>query len=156
MKASATFIAAGFMLPFKRFFEKHRQSSTHGSRDSGPHENDRVVVMRIEMDVLGIELGDADLNDVSVDELDPGEIARTMPADADGEALYELGMMYAAGRSGAADLVAAHKWLNVAVARGCVAAARRRAELAFEMSAEEVAVAQRQARLWLSGTYTRH
>jgi hypothetical protein len=151
-----SFIAARFMLPFKRFFEKRGGSSMHRIADSGPHENDRVVVMRIEMDVLGIEFGDADLNDVSVDELDPGEIARTMPADADGEALYELGIMYAAGRAGTADLVAAHKWLNVAVVRGCVAAAKRRAELAQEMSADEIAVAQRQARLWLSAGVTRH
>ena len=112
--------------------------------------------MRIEMDILGIDFGDAELSELSAAEIDPGEIARTMPADADGEALYDLGLMYAAGRSGAADLVAAHKWLNVAVARGCMAAAQRRAELAREMSAEEISVAQRQARLWLSGTITRH
>ena len=74
------------------------------------------------------------------------------PALAEGEAFFELGMKYASGRSGAADLVAAHKWFNVAVARGCRTAATLRSELAREMSAEEIAAAQREARLYL----TRH
>lgn len=75
-----------------------------------------------------------------------------LPAQANGENFFELGMMYAAGRTVPADLVAAHKWLNVAVARGFGPAVERRAELAREMSAEEIAAAQREARLWL----TRH
>src|SRR3954447_24879201 len=41
-----------------------------------------------------------------------------MAAPADGQAFFELGMKYASGRSGPADLVAAHKWFNVAFARG--------------------------------------
>lgn len=74
------------------------------------------------------------------------------PALAEGEAFLELGMKYASGRSGPVDLVTAHKWLNVAVARGCRTAANARSELAREMSAEEIAAAQREARLFL----TRH
>ena len=36
----------------------------------------------------------------------------TMPALAEGTTFFELGMKYASGRSGPADLVAAHnKWL---------------------------------------------
>jgi uncharacterized protein len=69
---------------------------------------------------------------------------------ASGEACFELGMMYACGRSVPADLVAAHKWFNIAVARGFRPAADKRAELAREMSADEIAAAQREARLWLS------
>lgn len=46
------------------------------------------------------------------------------PAPAEGEAFFELGIKYASGRSGPSDLVAAHKWFNVAFARGT---ARRRA-----------------------------
>jgi hypothetical protein len=49
-------------------------------------------------------------------------------------------------------LVAAHKWFNIAVARGHRPAVERRAELAQEMSTTEIAAAQREARLWL----TRH
>ena len=108
--------------------------------------------MRIDLNISGIEIEDADLASFDLVDVDADEVARTMPADADGEA----GMLYAAGRSRAADLVAAHKWLNVAVMRGYLPAAQRRAELAQEMTSEEISVAQRQARLWLAGTITRH
>jgi TPR repeat protein len=85
-------------------------------------------------------------------EMAAADIAAMAPAGATGESYYELGLMYAAGRSVPLDLVAAHKWLNVAVAKGFREAAQRRAELAGEMSAAEIATAQREARLWL----TRH
>jgi uncharacterized protein len=75
-----------------------------------------------------------------------------MPALEEGTTFFELGMKYASARSDPADLVAAHKWFNVAVARGCRTAANLRSELAREMSAEEIAAAQREARLYL----TRH
>jgi len=76
--------------------------------------------------------------------------AGTGPAQASGEAYYELGMMYASGRSVPTDFVAAHKWFNVAVAQGFRPAVARRSELAQEMSAAEIAAAQREARLWLA------
>lgn len=79
------------------------------------------------------------------------DIAALAPSLDNGEAFYELGMMHAVGRSVPVDLVAAHKWLNVAVAKGCRAAVARRAELSAEMSADEIAVAQREARLFLAG-----
>ena len=78
------------------------------------------------------------------------EAAGMIPAQASGEAYFELGMMYASGRAVPTDLVAAHKWFNIAVAQGCRPAAERRAELAQEMSAAEIAAAQRDARLWLT------
>jgi TPR repeat protein len=124
-------------------------------RRCGPPKNSRVI-MRIDLNISGIEIEDVDLASFDLVEAQADQIARTMPADADGEALYDLGMMYAAGRSGPADLVAAHKWFNVAVMRGYLPAAQRRAELAQEMTSEEISVAQRQARLWLAGTVTRH
>jgi uncharacterized protein len=64
------------------------------------------------------------------------------------DALFELGMLYATGRDVVADLVAAHKWFNIAAARGNVAARTRRVEIAREMSGDEIAEAQRQAREW--------
>lgn len=67
-----------------------------------------------------------------------------------GDALYDLGLMYSTGREVEVDLVTAHKWFNLAAMRGCEAARHCRAELAAEMSAAEVAEAQRQAREWLS------
>ena len=65
------------------------------------------------------------------------------------DALFELGMLYATGRDVAADLVVAHKWFNLAAARGNGAALNHRAELAREMSLEQIAQAQKLAREWL-------
>jgi TPR repeat protein len=65
------------------------------------------------------------------------------------DALFELGMLYATGRDVAADLVVAHKWFNLAAARGNQTALTHRVELAREMSAEQVARAQKLAREWL-------
>ena len=65
------------------------------------------------------------------------------------DALFELGMLYATGRDVAADLVAAHKWFNLAAARGNRSALSHRVELAREMSLEQVAEAQKLAREWL-------
>ena len=65
------------------------------------------------------------------------------------DALFELGMLYATGRDVAADLVVAHKWFNLAAARGNSSALAHRVELAREMSADQIAEAQRLAREWL-------
>ena len=78
--------------------------------------------------------------------------ATLAPVNASGEVFYELGMMYASGRSVPADLVAAHKWFNLAAMRGNSDAVRLRREIAEEMSQTEIAAAQRAARDWL----TRH
>jgi TPR repeat protein len=66
------------------------------------------------------------------------------------ESFFELGMIYSAGREVAADLVAAHKWFNLAFLSGMRDAARYRAEVAREMTASEIADAQRAAREYLS------
>jgi hypothetical protein len=66
------------------------------------------------------------------------------------DALFELGLMYGAGRDVEIDLVSAHKWFNLAAMRGNDEAKRYRMEIAREMSREEIAEAQRQAREWLS------
>ena len=65
------------------------------------------------------------------------------------DALFELGMLYATGRDVAADLVVAHKWFNLAAARGNPSALTHRVELAREMSVDQVAEAQKLAREWL-------
>jgi uncharacterized protein len=65
------------------------------------------------------------------------------------DALFELGMLYATGRDVDADLVSAHKWFNLAAARGNASALSYRVELAREMSTEQVAEAQKLAREWL-------
>jgi TPR repeat protein len=73
-------------------------------------------------------------------------MAETQP---NGESLFELGMIYSTGREVAADLIAAHKWFNLAAVRGVPEAATYRQEVAREMSAADVAEAQRAAREWL-------
>lgn len=65
------------------------------------------------------------------------------------EDLYKLGLIYATGQGGAADLVQAHMWFNLAASRGSEAAKENRRELSNIMSAMEIADAQRRAREWL-------
>jgi hypothetical protein len=74
-------------------------------------------------------------------------------ARGDVEALYELGVAYSTGTHGIeVDLVEAHKWFNLAALNGSEQGQMCRAEIAEEMSAREIAEAQRQARAWLAAT----
>lgn len=66
------------------------------------------------------------------------------------DALFELGIQYATGLDVEADLIAAHKWFNLAAMRGNRAALVHRAELAREMTASQIAQALRLAREWLA------
>ncbi len=70
---------------------------------------------------------------------------------AAGDMLFELGMMYSVGRDAPVDLVAAHKWFNLAAMKGNSEAVRLRREVANQMSDVEIAAAQRAARAWLRG-----
>jgi TPR repeat protein len=77
-------------------------------------------------------------------------------ARGDAGALYELGVAYSTGSNGVdVDLIEAHKWFNLAALNGNVRGQECRAEIAEEMSAREIAEAQRQARAWLSESSTR-
>jgi TPR repeat protein len=78
------------------------------------------------------------------------ETAIAVEAGASGDVLFDLGMLYASGRSGLVDLVAAHKWFNLAAVRGRVDAIRLRREVAEMMSEVEIAIAQREARAWIT------
>jgi TPR repeat protein len=66
------------------------------------------------------------------------------------DVLFRLGMMYVQGRDCERDLVAAHKWLNIAAIKGSGQAARARAELADMMDKAELARALREARTWMT------
>ena len=66
------------------------------------------------------------------------------------DALFELGLMYSAGRDVEMDLVQAHKWFNLAALRGNEEAKRYRMEISRDLSRAEVSKAQRLARKWLS------
>lgn len=77
-------------------------------------------------------------------------------ADGDADALYRLGVAYSTGTCGAdVDLIEAHKWFNLAALNGSALGQQCRADIAEEMTAREIAEAQRQARAWLSETWRR-
>src|ERR1700719_3001631 len=78
------------------------------------------------------------------------DTATPVEACANGDVLFDLGMIYASGRSGLVDLVAAHKWFNLAALKGRVDAIRLRREVAEMMSEVEIAAAQREARAWMT------
>ena len=72
-------------------------------------------------------------------------------ARGNADALYELGVAYSTGSSGIdVDLVEAHKWFNLAALNGSGRGQESRAEIAEEMTAREIAEAQRRAREWLA------
>ena len=74
-------------------------------------------------------------------------------ARGDSQAYYELGIAYSSGSGGIdVDLVQAHKWFNLAALAGNERGQECRAEIAWDMSAREIAEAQRQARAWLGST----
>ena len=75
----------------------------------------------------------------------------TAAADGDQAAYYELGIAFSTGSNGIyCDLVEAHKWFNLAAVGGHEEAQHCRAEISDEMTAREIAEAQRRARQWLS------
>jgi TPR repeat protein len=65
-------------------------------------------------------------------------------------ALFNLGVAYSTGSGGVeCDFIEAHKWFNLAASRGHEEAAWCRADISDEMTAREIAEAQRRARQWL-------
>jgi hypothetical protein len=62
---------------------------------------------------------------------------------------FVLGMVHSSGAGVPVDLVQAHKWFNIAAARGHREAAQLRREIAEQMSDGEIGEAQRYARAWL-------
>ena len=82
-------------------------------------------------------------------------VAECLAAAADGDlaAYFDLGVAYSTGSRGVpCDLVEAHKWFNLAAANGHDEAAQCRADISEEMTAREIAEAQRRARQWLAAT----
>lgn len=77
-------------------------------------------------------------------------------ARGDAHALFDLGVSHSTGSGGVAlDLIEAHKWFNLAAMSGLRAGQAARAEIADDMTAREVAEAQRRARAWLGETRAR-
>lgn len=78
---------------------------------------------------------------------DMGLMAEKKP---NAEDLFGLGILHSTGEQVMMDLVAAHKWFNLAARAGNDEAAGHRQDLALEMSTNEIAAAQRDAREWLT------
>jgi TPR repeat protein len=78
---------------------------------------------------------------------DHASMAEAKPTAQD---LFDLGIVCASGGITPVDLVAAHKWFNLAALSGIREAADYRREVAQEMSADLIAEAQRAAREWLT------
>ena len=79
------------------------------------------------------------------------DLDSAMPVNATAvpDVLFERGLYWASGRSGVVNLVAAHKWFNLAALKGRADAIKMRREIAELMSRDEIAVAQREARDWM-------
>ena len=78
------------------------------------------------------------------------DTARPVQASAIPDVLFERGLYWASGRSGVVNLVAAHKWFNLAALKGRTDAIPLRREVAELMSEGEIAIAQREARAWIT------
>jgi hypothetical protein len=78
------------------------------------------------------------------------ETATPVQASTIPDVLFERGLYWASGRSGVVNLVAAHKWFNLAALKGRVEAIALRREVAEMMSDVEIATAQREARTWMT------
>src|SRR6478735_7600661 len=78
------------------------------------------------------------------------DTATAVEASAIPDVLFERGLYWASGRSGMVNLVAAHKWFNLAALKGRADAIQLRREIAEMMSEVEIAMAQREARAWIT------
>jgi hypothetical protein len=123
---------ANFSGLFKGWAKSHRHKPGPWTGGSAQQDKRVVVMARMEMSAIPASL--------------------VIPTEASAEAYYELGPDVCRRPQQPVDLVAAQKWFNVALARGCSRAAAHRQELALEMTRDEIAEALREARSFL----TRH
>jgi hypothetical protein len=70
--------------------------------------------------------------------------------DASADELYRIGLIYSEGMDVAVDLVAAHKWFNLAATRGHREGKLCRQEMADMMLPADVVKAQKAAREWMT------
>ena len=78
------------------------------------------------------------------------DAATPVLATAIPDVLFERGLYWSSGRSGVVNLIAAHKWFNLAALKGRMDAIQMRREVAELMSETEIAAAQREARDWIT------
>jgi TPR repeat protein len=75
------------------------------------------------------------------------ELSGQEPTDV--ESCFARGIDCSSGREVEIDMVEAHKWFNIAAARGHKDGAQMRREIAALMTDSEIGLAQRAARDWL-------
>ena len=74
----------------------------------------------------------------------------TEASQGNSNAYFDLGVIYSTGSDGIeVDLIEAHKWFNLAALSGHDESKICRAEISLDMTAREIAEAQREARSWL-------
>jgi uncharacterized protein len=73
-----------------------------------------------------------------------------LPLSASADEFLAIGMKYCLGRGVEQSYVTAHKWFNIAAMKGSDTAKNYRCEIAAEMSASDIAEAQRQARAFIT------
>lgn len=82
--------------------------------------------------------------------MDEAEMASMAERQPNVDGMFELGMIFSVGRDVQTDLVAAHKWFNLATISGKPEAAFYRRQVANEMTPAALGEALRAAREWLS------
>ena len=84
-------------------------------------------------------------------EVEVKEVEAAVAEGASAEDLFRLGLMYSTElEDRGADYIEAHKWFNLAAMMGSTPAKAYRDEIKFEMSTEDLTLAQRAARGWLA------
>ncbi|WP_339717418.1 hypothetical protein [uncultured Sneathiella sp.] len=85
--------------------------------------------------------------------LDTTYVSKYLQSADDGVAddQFRAGLLFSTGDGVSQDLVTAHKWFNLAAMNGIEEARENRAEISLDMSAQEIAKAQKMAREWIMG-----
>ncbi len=73
---------------------------------------------------------------------------RPLAEQGQANAQFSIGLMYAIGKGVLQDFVEAHKWFNLAAARGNKQAEKNRVTVSIAMTRTQIAEAQRLAREW--------
>jgi len=121
---------------------------------ASPDEQRGLVIKGVN-DMSSTWISKDSLTDAEAAEVTNGDmlVANCLAAAAQGDvsAYYDLGIAFSTGSHGAScDLIEAHKWFNLAAVAGHEEAKLCRADISDEMTAREIAEAQRRARQWLS------
>lgn len=83
-------------------------------------------------------------------ELEVREAEDAINTAASAEDMFRLGLIYSTDMEDRGpDFVEAHKWFSLAAMMGSVPAKSYREELKYEMSAQDLTLAQRAARGWM-------